>query len=245
MNKILKGSIVLIVFTFAISIFQMSCKDNVIAQAASYILPVASPSLLGGVKPDGATILVDATGKISTVGTGALPIASTSTLGGVKPDGTTILVDATGKISTVGAATLPIATTTTLGGVKPDGTTVTIDGTGKLSSFGLQQSNKILFVLGGGSSINLDMPELWYINYDGTNKVQVPLSGLPPVSSPNHEMHYTDFKFSPDGQTIFIGGHDSFGNISFIYSMSTSGTNVKKILEYAGNNGVLSSIQAY
>ena len=102
MSKILKGSIVLMVFSFTIGIFQMSCTDDVIAQAMDYILPVATPSILGGVKPDGTTILVDATGKISTAGVTALPIATTTTLGGVKPDGTSITVDGTGKLSSVG-----------------------------------------------------------------------------------------------------------------------------------------------
>jgi hypothetical protein len=66
-------------------------------------LPVATTTTLGGVKPDGTTILVDATGKISTAGTSSLPIATTTTLGGVKPDGSTITVDGTGKIASTGS----------------------------------------------------------------------------------------------------------------------------------------------
>ena len=63
----------------------------------NYVLPIASPTSLGGVKPDGTSILVDATGKISASGLQQLNIATPTTLGGVKPDGTTILVDGTGK----------------------------------------------------------------------------------------------------------------------------------------------------
>jgi hypothetical protein len=99
MNRLLKGSIALTAFAIAIGIFQMCSKENVIAQAVNYVLPVATTTTLGGVKPDGTTILVDATGKISTSGTSSLPIATTTTLGGVKPDGTTITIDGTGKIS--------------------------------------------------------------------------------------------------------------------------------------------------
>jgi len=68
MNKLLKGAIALVLFAFAIGIFEMCSKENVIAQAASYVLPIATPTTLGGVKPDGTTISVDATGKISSSG---------------------------------------------------------------------------------------------------------------------------------------------------------------------------------
>src|SRR5260370_25231055 len=103
MNRLLKGSIALTAFAIAIGIFQMCSKENVIAQAVSYVLPIATTTTRGGVKPEGTTILVDATGKISAAGTPALPIATTTTLGGVKPDGTTITVDGTGKISSAGS----------------------------------------------------------------------------------------------------------------------------------------------
>ena len=192
MNKILKGSIVLMVFSFTISIFQMSCTDDVIAQAMDYILPVATPSILGGVKPDGTTILVDATGKISTAGTTALPIA----------------------------------TTTTLGGVKPDGTTITVDGTGKLSSVGLQQQHKILFTL---QDSRTGIAELWYVNYDGSGKTQIPLVNLPHTTN----YVYVSSSISPDGQSVFIVISDNStpGNSYALYSMSTTGTNVKKIVD--------------
>ena len=65
---------------------------------AAYVLPEATTSSLGGVKPDGTTITVDADGTIHGANTYILPEATTSTLGGVKPDGTTITVDADGTI---------------------------------------------------------------------------------------------------------------------------------------------------
>lgn len=60
------GSLVLTTFAIAIIIFQMSCQKTADAQTSNYVLPVATTTTLGGVKPDGVTILVDATGKIST-----------------------------------------------------------------------------------------------------------------------------------------------------------------------------------
>ena len=73
------------------------------ADVASYELPVASTDNLGGIKPDGTTIVVDSeTGVASAVA--EVPVASTDNLGGIKPDGTTIVVDAeTGVASAVTA----------------------------------------------------------------------------------------------------------------------------------------------
>jgi phage FluMu protein gp41 len=59
-------------------------------------LPVASVSVLGGVKVDGTTITINSsTGVISGANTYVLPTATTSVLGGVKVDGTihTIITD--------------------------------------------------------------------------------------------------------------------------------------------------------
>jgi hypothetical protein len=209
MNRLIKASIALMSFAFALGIFQMCSKENVIAQAASYILP----------------------------------IATTTTLGGVKPDGTTILVDATGKISAAGTPTLPIATTATLGGVKPDGTTITVDGTGKISSTGSHQQGKILYSVITASSGFIS--QLWILNYDGTNKLQVPLTNLPS----NVEFSYPA-KISPDGQIIFLIGHvpASSPAVYQIYSMSATGSNVTKIAESsgtAGNDIVISDLQTF
>jgi len=199
MNKLLKGSIALTAFAIAIGIFQMCSKENVIAQAVNYVLPIATPTILGGVKPDGTTILVDATGKISAAGTGT--------------------------------PTLPIATTTTLGGVKPDGTTITVDGTGKISSTIIQQQGKIIFSTIGGGFLS----QVWIANNDGTNQTQVPLTNLPS----NVEFLFPA-KISPNGQTIFLIGHIPVSSpaVYQIYSMSTTGTNVTKIVEVSGPGGI-------
>jgi Tol biopolymer transport system component len=66
MKKIFKSALILTFFAVSLLLFQMSCKKTVDAQQnGTYILPIASPTTLGGVKPDGTTILVDPSGKIS------------------------------------------------------------------------------------------------------------------------------------------------------------------------------------
>ena len=105
---------------------------------ATYVLPTATTSVLGGVKPDGTTITINASGVISASAGSSytLPIATTSVLGGVKPDGTTITINASGVISASAGSsyTLPIATTSVLGGVKPDGATITITAGGVITA---------------------------------------------------------------------------------------------------------------
>ena len=100
------------------------------AAPGTYTLPTASSSVLGGVKVDGSTIVINGTGIISAPAY-TLPTATGSVLGGVKVDGTTITIS-NGTISAAALSyTLPTATvgtssTGTLGGVKVDGTTITI-----------------------------------------------------------------------------------------------------------------------
>jgi hypothetical protein len=53
-------------------------------QAASYTLPAASVSVLGGVRVDGTTITINGSGIISSASAYTLPTASGSILGGVK-----------------------------------------------------------------------------------------------------------------------------------------------------------------
>lgn len=73
--------------------------SNNIGSYALTSLPIATTSILGGVKVDGTTITIDANGVISGASTYVLPTASTSTLGGVKIDGSTITIDNDGVIS--------------------------------------------------------------------------------------------------------------------------------------------------
>ena len=103
------------------------------------VLPVASTTILGGVKIDGSTITINGSGQLVSSGGGAsytLPTASTSVLGGVKIDGSTITINGSGVISSTGGSvyTLPTASTSVLGGVKIDGSTITINGSGVISS---------------------------------------------------------------------------------------------------------------
>jgi hypothetical protein len=74
---------------------------------SDYVLPVATPYSLGGVRPDGSTITITPEGIISSTGGGGttyeLPIATSEVLGGIKPDGTTLAVDPiTGVASVIG-----------------------------------------------------------------------------------------------------------------------------------------------
>ena len=55
-----------------------------------YVLPVATEETLGGIKPDGTTITIDADGTIHGANTYELPTASDTVLSGVKIDNDTI-----------------------------------------------------------------------------------------------------------------------------------------------------------
>lgn len=71
-------------------------------QAASYSLPTASNSVLGGVRVDGTTITINGSGIISSASAYTLPTASGSTLGGIKVgSGLSILA---GVLSVAGGA---------------------------------------------------------------------------------------------------------------------------------------------
>jgi hypothetical protein len=70
MKKIMHSTIVLLLFTIAVLLFQISCKKEATAQSTTYVLPPATTSRLGGVMPDGTTISVDANGKISAISSG-------------------------------------------------------------------------------------------------------------------------------------------------------------------------------
>lgn len=132
--------------------------------SSSYVLPTASTVTLGGVRVDGTTVTINASGVISAAAGGyTLPTATTSVLGGVKIDGSTIAISGSGVISAVGpqatastlgmvrvdtnslflaangqisvnTANFPYATTATRGVVRVDGTTITISGSGVISA---------------------------------------------------------------------------------------------------------------
>ncbi|MBV5334433.1 MAG: hypothetical protein JZU49_01330, partial [Sulfuricurvum sp.] len=98
--------------------------------ATAYTLPIATASVLGGVK-QGTNITIAADGTISAASSSyTLPVATASVLGGVK-QGTNITIAADGTISaSSGGYTLPVATASVLGGVKQGtGVTIAVDGT--------------------------------------------------------------------------------------------------------------------
>lgn len=87
-------------------------------------VPIATTAILGKVKPDGVTILIDANGTIRAT----CEIATPEKAGIVKPDGKTTQVDAGGAIRVL----FPTATAESLGLVKPDNVTIGVDETGTL-----------------------------------------------------------------------------------------------------------------
>ena len=137
------------------------------------VLPMATTTVLGGVKVDGSTITINGSGVIMANYTAyTLPTATTTVLGGVKVDGSTITINGSGVISSTGGSvyTLPTATTSVLGGVKIDGSTITINGSGVISSasaYSLPTASTT--VLGGvridGSTITLNGSSQLVANY--------------------------------------------------------------------------------
>ena len=110
---------------------------------ATYSLPYASSSLLGGVKLDNSTIKINKSGQIfvdlstrvnSTTMNGA--VVNGTTINGFHINATTIKssqIYVNGS-KVVTENSLPIATNTTLGVVKIDGSTITIDDNGVISA---------------------------------------------------------------------------------------------------------------
>ena len=123
--------------------------DGIEAGANAYTLPAATSSTIGGVKPDGTTVTVDADGTIHGANSYTLPTMGANTKGGAKLGAGLAVADDTlslsgesytsaeksklaGIASGANNYTLPIASTSTLGGVKPDGTSITIDSDGTI-----------------------------------------------------------------------------------------------------------------
>lgn len=87
-----------------------------------YSLPVATTSILGGVK-QGSNVTISVDGTLSVAAPYVLPAATVSALGGVK-QGANVTIATDGTISVVAPYVLPTASTTVLGGVKQGGNTV-------------------------------------------------------------------------------------------------------------------------
>lgn len=118
-----------------------------------YSLPIASSSVLGGVKI-GSGISIAGDGTISATAAYTLPAATTTSLGGVVI-GSNISVTAGGTISVATGAgySLPLATATTLGGVKV-GTGLQAGGDGTISIKGTLVSS---VAPTGGTAISGDV----------------------------------------------------------------------------------------
>lgn len=101
-------------------------------KVSSGSIPIATMDDIGGIIPDGTSVVIDDDGMIHAE-VAYIPIATSESPGQVKPDGTTITVDSDGTIhSTASGYELPVATTESLGGVIPDGTSITIDEDGTI-----------------------------------------------------------------------------------------------------------------
>ena len=106
----------------------------------SYSLPIASATVLGGIKV-GSNLSINATtGVLDATFTYTLPVATTSVLGGVKI-GTGIGVDVNGVISVTGVQSQLNGT----GFVKASGTTISYDNTSYLPLTGGTLSNILYF----------------------------------------------------------------------------------------------------
>ena len=109
----------------------LSSAVSAAVSGVAYSLPIATTSVIGGVRPDGTTITINPiTGIISGATTYSLPTAGTGaggTLGGIKVDGSSITISG-GVISTtagLSSRTTVVATTGSLASTASTTTTVT------------------------------------------------------------------------------------------------------------------------
>ena len=135
---------------FVTGVDQRSVQQFIYGSGSDYTLPTASTVVLGGVKIDGSTILIDSDGVISAAPGGyVLPTASTSVLGGVKVDGTTIVIDGSGVISATASGSGTVTSVNVAGGT----TGLTTSG-GPITSSGTITLGGILSVAHGGTGAN-------------------------------------------------------------------------------------------
>jgi hypothetical protein len=64
MNNLIKSSLVLLLFSASLCIFQLSCKKDATAQNSNYVLPPATNSTLGGIIV-GSGLSITSTGVLS------------------------------------------------------------------------------------------------------------------------------------------------------------------------------------
>ena len=110
-------------------------------------LPVASTTILGGIKI-GSGLAIDSSTGVASVD---LPIASATVLGGVKV-GTGLSIDPSGVLSTSSSA-ISIASPTTLGGIK-NGNTISVDQTSGVANIVPATSSQLGgVIIGSGLAI--------------------------------------------------------------------------------------------
>jgi hypothetical protein len=97
-----------------------------------YSLPIATASILGGIKVGSNLSINPTTGVLDATFTYTLPTASATVLGGIKV-GSNLSIDGNGVLSAGNSYVLPIASASVLGGIKV-GTNLSIDANGVLSS---------------------------------------------------------------------------------------------------------------
>jgi len=172
------------------------------ASGGSYILPMATPNALGGVRVDGTTILINSSGIIRTAaGSYILPTASPSTLGGVRVDGTTILINSNGVISAVGGGAGGIG----VSGNTTNSVTFNNSGNGAFSGTTFNGSSAIVVsynsvgapsVTGAGSS------GIWPISVTGT---ATNLQGNPNIVVSSIAVGSTTNSITSEGSNIYFG----------------------------------------
>jgi hypothetical protein len=207
--------------------------NDLINKPAAYTLPVATSSVLGGVK-QGTNVTIAADGTISA-GAYTLPVATTVTLGGVK-QGANVTIAADGTISVAAAYSLPIATASVLGGVK-QGTGVTIAGDGTLSATAYTLPVATASVLGGvkqGANVT--------IAGDGTLSV-----AAAPVTSVNGLTGavtvYASDANTATGTSLITNNGQTTGNITL--KRIVGGTGITLSLDASSNLLITNSQTAY
>ena len=163
-----------------------------------YVLPVATTSVVGGVK-QGSNVTIAGDGtltanvqstndytsaektKLAGIAVGAnlyvLPVATSSVVGGVK-QGSNVTIAGDGTISVSAPYTLPVATTSVVGGVK-QGSNVSIAADGTLTANDQLQGNfwtKTELAATGGSNAKVDWSQIKNIPSLGSNKWLEPVA---------------------------------------------------------------------
>lgn len=222
--------------------------------SVAYSLPIATRSVLGGIKiGDGIDIAIDGTISVTQLPGGSeyvLPTASTNTLGGVKIDGSTIQIT-NGVISAVlSDYVLPTASNSTLGGIKVgSGLTIT---NGVLSADAQSYTLPVATnsVLGGvkiGANINIS---------DGVISVAAPTAAQ--IQSDWSQSNSFSLDYIKNKPTLFSGSYTDLTNkptIPAAYSVTsisaladvdttTIEPNLNEVLSWNGANWVPASANA-